>query len=162
MAPKPLAIRPTAERTFRSADKSRSYTNAWIAFGKLIVLDKQPARASRVGGRGNEVSMKALLSTTLVLSAVTLAAVGLAAATLVATLLAASTGFAADAAIPREFAPVDFQGSFAPNRLDVYDLRRELAREAEHDRIRTRLGDPFRWCGPAGVPGRPGLLIVCR
>jgi hypothetical protein len=106
--------------------------------------------------------MKALLSTTLVLSAVTVGAVALAAATLVAALLAASTGFAADAAIPQGFAPVDFQGSFAPNRLDVYDLRREMAREAEHDRIRTRLGDPVRWCGPGSVPGHPGLVIVCR
>jgi hypothetical protein len=107
--------------------------------------------------------MKALLSTTLVLSAVTLGALTLAAVTLVAALLAASTGFAADAAIPGDFAaPVQFQGSFAPNRLDIYDLRRELAREAEHDRIRTRLGDPVRWCRPGAVPGRPGLLIVCR
>jgi hypothetical protein len=106
--------------------------------------------------------MKALLSTTLVLAAVTLAGITLAAVTLVAALLAASIGFAADAAIPQDFAPVEFQGGFAPNRLDIYDLRRELAREAEHDRIRTRLGDPFRWCRPGGVPGRPGLWIVCR
>jgi hypothetical protein len=106
--------------------------------------------------------MKALLSTTLVLSAVTLGALTLAAVTLVAALLAASSGFAADAAIPGDFAPVEFQGGAAPNRLDIYDLRREIAREAEHDRIRTRLGDPVRWCRPAGVPGRSGLLIVCR
>ena len=148
--------------TFRSTERSVLYTNAWIAFGKLIVLHKEPARASRVGGRGNEVSMKALLSTTLVLSAVTLATVGLAAATLAAIILAASPGFAADVVIPRNSVAPEFQGGVAPNRLDIYDLRRELAREAEHDRIRTRLGDPFRWCGPAGVPGRPGLLIVCR
>jgi hypothetical protein len=106
--------------------------------------------------------MKALLSTTLVLSAVTLGALTLAAATLVAVILAASPGFAADVAIPPNFVAPEFQGGVAPNRLDVYDLRREMAREAEHDRIRTRLGDPFRWCGPGGVPGRPGLLIVCR
>jgi hypothetical protein len=92
--------------------------------------------------------MKALLSTTLVLSAVTLAAAALAAAalaavTLVAVILAAAPGFAADVAIPRNFGvPAEFQGGFAPNRLDVYDLRRELAREAEHQRIHTRLGDP--------------------
>ncbi len=106
--------------------------------------------------------MKALLSTTRVLSAVTLAAVGFATAVLVAIVLTASPGFAADAAIPPNFVTPEFQGGVAPNRLDVYDLRREMAREAEHDRIRTRLGDPLRWCGPAGVPGRPGLLIVCR
>jgi hypothetical protein len=115
--------------------------------------------------------MKALLSTTLVLSAVTLAAVTLAAFMLVAVMFAASPGFAADAAFPRGFvAPTEFQGGFAPNRLDIYDLRRELAREAEHDRIRTRLGDPIRWCRPAAqnenfgmiYPGPSGLLIVCR
>jgi hypothetical protein len=110
--------------------------------------------------------MKALLSTTLVLSTVTLGAGVLAAVTLVGVILVATApGFAADAAIPR-----DFEGSFAPNRLDIYDLRREFAREAEHDRIRTRLGDPIRWCRPAGLrddfgmpySGPPGLLIVCR
>jgi hypothetical protein len=126
--------------------------------------------------------MKALLSTALLLSAVTLGALTLAAVTLVAALLAASTGFAADAAIPRDFPPVGFQGgyipnrldvpwSYAPNRLDVYDLRGEIAREAEHDRIRTRLGDPIRWCRPVGLRddfgtpypgGRPEVLIVCR
>jgi hypothetical protein len=106
--------------------------------------------------------MKALLSTTLVLAAVTLAGITLAAVTLVAALLAASTGFAADAPIPGYLAPVEFQGGYAPNRLDIYDLRRELAREAEHDRIRTRLGDPIRWCRPGGAPGLPGLPIVCR
>ena len=47
--------------------------------------------------------MKALLSTTLVLSAVALAAVVLAAVTLVAVILAASPGFAADVAHPPEF-----------------------------------------------------------
>jgi hypothetical protein len=115
--------------------------------------------------------MKALLSTTLVLSAVTLGALTLAAVTLVAVILATAPGFAAEFAIPPAFAtPPEFQGRFAPNRLDVYDMRRELAREAEHDRIRTRLGDPIRWCRPAGqrddfgLPhsGPPGVLIVCR
>jgi hypothetical protein len=118
--------------------------------------------------------MKALLSTTLLLSAATLAAGVLAAVTLVAVILATAPGFAADAAIPRDFAtPAEFQGSFAPNRLDIYDLRRELAREAEHQRIRTRLGDPGRWCQPVATgrqqdfgmayPGSPGLLVVvCR
>jgi hypothetical protein len=105
--------------------------------------------------------MKALLSTTRVLSAVTLAAVGFATAVLVAIVLTASPGFA-DAAIPPNFVTPEFQGGVAPNRLDVYDLRREMAREAEHDRIRTRLGDPVRWCRPAGVPGQPGLVIACR
>jgi hypothetical protein len=103
--------------------------------------------------------MKALLSTTLLLSAVTL----------VAVILATAPGSAADAAIPRDFVP-PLERSFAPNRLDIYDMRREFAREAEHDRIRTRLGDPIRWCRPAGrnedfgtaYPGPSGLLIVCR
>jgi peptidoglycan/LPS O-acetylase OafA/YrhL len=106
--------------------------------------------------------MKALLSTTLLLSAVTLAAVALAAVTLAGVILAASPGFAADVAIPRNFVAPEFQGGVAPNRLDVYDLRREMARDAEHDRIHTRLGDPVRWCRPAGVPGQPGLVIACR
>jgi hypothetical protein len=116
--------------------------------------------------------MKALLSTTLVLSAVTLAAVTLAVVTLVTVILATVPGFAADAAFPRGV-PAEFQGSYAPNRLDVYDQRRELAREAEHQRIRTRLGDPGRWCQPVATgrqddfgmtyPGSPGMLvIVCR
>jgi hypothetical protein len=115
--------------------------------------------------------MKALLSTTLMLSAVTLGALTLAAVALAAVVLAASPGFAAEFAIPPDFAaPPEFQGGFAPNRLDVYDMRRALAREAEHDRIRTRLGDPIRWCRPAGprddfgmpYSGPPGVLIVCR
>jgi hypothetical protein len=115
--------------------------------------------------------MKALLSTTLMLSAVTLAAIGLAAVSLVAVILATAPGFAAEFAIPRDFVPPPgFYGSAAPNRLDIYDLQREFAREAEHDRIRTRLGDPIRWCRPAGLrddfgapySGPPGLLIVCR
>jgi hypothetical protein len=115
--------------------------------------------------------MKALLSTTLVLSAVTLAAVVLAAVTLVAVILAASPGFAADVAIPPNFVAPEFQGGVAPNRLDVYDLRREMAREAEHLRIHTRLGDPGRWCQPVATgrqdgmayPGSPGMLVVvCR
>jgi hypothetical protein len=118
--------------------------------------------------------MKAFLSTTLVFSAATLAAVILAAVMLAAVMLAASPGFAADAAFPRSsVVPAEFQRGFAPNRLDVYDLRRELAREAEHQRIRTRLGDPGRWCQPVATgrqddfgmayPGSPGMLvIVCR
>jgi hypothetical protein len=118
--------------------------------------------------------MKALLSTTLLLSAVTLAAGALAAVTLVAVILATSPGFAADGAFPRgSVVPAEFQRDFAPNRLDVYDMRRELAREAEHQRIRTRLGDPGRWCQPVAggrqddfgmaYPGSSGLLvIVCR
>jgi hypothetical protein len=107
--------------------------------------------------------MKALLSTTLVLSAVTLAVVMLAAVTLVAVILAASPGFAADVAIPPSFVAPEFQGGVAPNRLDVYDLRREMAREAEHQRIHIRLGDPGPWCRPVAIsrpgspyPGSPG------
>jgi hypothetical protein len=118
--------------------------------------------------------MKALLSTTLVLSAVTLAAAVLVAIALVGVILTAAPGFAADAAIAGDFAtPAEFQGSFAPNRLDIYDLRREMARDAEHQRIHTRLGDPGRWCQPVATgrqqdfgmayPGSPGMLvIVCR
>jgi hypothetical protein len=114
--------------------------------------------------------MKALLSTTLLLAAVTLATGVLAAILLVAVTFAALPSLAADAAFPRGVMPGEFQGSVAPNRLDVYDLQREFAREAEHDRIRTRLGDPIRWCRPAGrnedfgpaYPGPAGLLIVCR
>jgi hypothetical protein len=100
--------------------------------------------------------MKTLLSTTLVLSAVTLAAAGLAAAALVAVVLAASPGFAADVAIPPNFVAREFQGGVAPNRLDVYDLRREMAREAEHRRIHIRLGDPGPWCLPVAI-SRPGM-----
>src|SRR5450432_2214468 len=84
--------------------------------------------------------------------------------------LAAAPGLAADTAMsPDLITPVEYQPSYAPNRLDVYDLRRELAREAEHKRIRTRLGDPERGCQTIAVEGRedsrayPGLLVVvCR
>jgi hypothetical protein len=52
------------------------------------------------------------------------------------------------------------------NRLDRDDLARERAREAEHQRIRTRLGDPGRACQAMAVEGRvpsPDLLVViCR
>jgi hypothetical protein len=116
--------------------------------------------------------MKALLSTTLALSAVTLGSLTLAVAMLAAVIVATSPGFAADAAIPQNFAApaefAEFQAGVVPNRLDIYDFRRELAREAEHDRIRTRLGDPFRWCRPAGLRDDFGMpysgppLIVCR
>jgi hypothetical protein len=58
----------------------------------------------------------------------------------------------------------------APNRLDIYDLRREYAREAEHRRIRTRLGDPDLGCRPSLMdrqveivtPGAGVVVIVCR
>jgi hypothetical protein len=91
--------------------------------------------------------MKALLSTIVASAAV---------------MLAASPSFAADLIPPNGWAPAEFQG-FAPNRLDIYDMRREMAREAEHQRIRTRLGE-YRWCQsvPTGYPGSPGLTIVCR
>lgn len=49
------------------------------------------------------------------------------------------------------------------NRLDRYDLGRERAREAEHERIRTRLGDPAPACQATAVQGRvlsPDLLVV--
>ena len=52
------------------------------------------------------------------------------------------------------------------NRLDRDDLAREIAGELEHRRIRTRLGDPGRWCETLGFDGRalsPDLLVVvCR
>jgi hypothetical protein len=52
------------------------------------------------------------------------------------------------------------------NRLDRDDLARERAREAEHQRIRTRLGDPEPFCqAMAGYGGAlsPNLLVViCR
>jgi hypothetical protein len=49
------------------------------------------------------------------------------------------------------------------NRLDRDDLARERAREAEHWRIRTRLGDPAPACQAMAVEGRrlsPDLLVV--
>jgi hypothetical protein len=140
----------------------------------MIVLHKEPALVALGDGLGDEGSMKALLSTTLLLTAVTLAGGALAAVTLVAVILATAPGFAADAAFPpSSVVPAEFQRGVAPNRLDVYDMRRELAREAEHQRIRTRLGDPGRWCQPVAggrqddfgmaYPGSPGMLvIVCR
>ena len=52
------------------------------------------------------------------------------------------------------------------NRLDRDDLARERAREWEHRRIRTRLGDPGRACQAMAFEGRtlsPDLLVViCR
>ena len=50
--------------------------------------------------------------------------------------------------------------------FDRDDLANERAREAEHWRIRTRLGDPERVCQAMAVEGRtlyPDLLVViCR
>jgi len=80
-----------------------------------------------------------------------------------------SPGCAADAgAFGHRITVAEFQGSFAPNRLDVYDYRRELARDAEHRRIRTRLGDPG--CQTIAADNRyddrglrPALVVVtCR
>jgi hypothetical protein len=55
------------------------------------------------------------------------------------------------------------------SRLDRYDLSREFAREAEHRRIRTRLGDPDLGCRAALMdrveivtPGAGVVVIVCR
>jgi hypothetical protein len=53
------------------------------------------------------------------------------------------------------------------SRLDRYDLAHERAREAEHTRIRTRLGDPDRVCQTVVVDGSemngPGVVVVvCR
>jgi hypothetical protein len=55
------------------------------------------------------------------------------------------------------------------SRLDRYDLARELAREAEHRRIRTRLGDPDLGCRAALMdrveivrPGAGVVVTVCR
>ena len=49
------------------------------------------------------------------------------------------------------------------NRLDRDDLPRERAREAEHRRIRTRLGDPGQACEAMAFEGRtlsPDLVVV--
>jgi hypothetical protein len=54
------------------------------------------------------------------------------------------------------------------SRLDRSDLAHERAREAEHTRIRARLGDPDRVCQAVVVDGSreinaPGVVvIVCR
>ena len=55
------------------------------------------------------------------------------------------------------------------SRLDRYDLAREHAREAEHRRIRNRLGDPDLGCRTALMdrveivrPGAGVVVIVCR
>ena len=53
------------------------------------------------------------------------------------------------------------------SRLDRNDLAHERAREAEHTRIRTRLGDPDRVCQTVVVDGSemngPGVVVVvCR
>jgi hypothetical protein len=40
---------PAGPQLIRTTGKSSLYTYAWIAFGKVIVLDKEPARGSRVG-----------------------------------------------------------------------------------------------------------------
>ena len=53
------------------------------------------------------------------------------------------------------------------SRLDRYDLAHERAREAEHTRICTRLGDPDRVCQTVadgtGEISAPGVVvIVCR
>ncbi len=81
---------------------------------------------------------------------------------------AASPGLAADADGFADMVTLaEFQRSIAPNRLDLYDGRRELAREAEHRRIRTRLGDPG--CQTVAVDNRYGygsqpalVVVVCR
>ncbi len=119
--------------------------------------------------------MKALLSTTLLLSAVTLAGWRARSSHAGSCHPRDRSRFRRRRGIPPGFVrrPPNFSGAFAPNRLDVYDMRRELAREAEHQRIRTRLGDPGRWCQPVAsgrqddfgmaYPGSPGMLvIVCR
>jgi hypothetical protein len=84
--------------------------------------------------------------------------------------LAVSPGRAADTAFRDFITPAEYQDPYPLNRLDLDDLLRERAREAEHRRIRTRLGDPGRGCQTVAVEGReddrtlyPGLLvIVCR
>jgi hypothetical protein len=54
------------------------------------------------------------------------------------------------------------------SRLDRDDLAHEFAREMEHGRIRSRLGDPDRVCQSVVVDGirgayAPGVVvIVCR
>ena len=97
--------------------------------------------------------MKALLSTTRVLSAVTLAAVGFATAAAGRYCPHGLPGSRGRRRDPSEFVAPEFQGGVAPNRLDVYDLRREMAREAEHDRIRTGSATPCAGAGPPACPG---------
>ena len=51
------------------------------------------------------------------------------------------------------------------SRLDRSDLAHERAREAEHTRIRTRLGDPDRVCQAVVVDGSreinaPGVVVI--
>jgi hypothetical protein len=51
------------------------------------------------------------------------------------------------------------------SRLDRSDLAHEHAREAEHTRIRTRLGDPDRVCQTVVVDGSreinaPGVVVI--
>ena len=49
------------------------------------------------------------------------------------------------------------------SRLDRNDLAHEFAREVEHARIRTRLGDPDHVCHAAVVDGTLDVVvIVCR
>ena len=49
------------------------------------------------------------------------------------------------------------------SRLDRNDLAHEFAREAEHARIRSRLGDPDHVCHAAVVDGTLDVVvIVCR
>jgi hypothetical protein len=54
------------------------------------------------------------------------------------------------------------------SRLDRSDLANERAREAEHTRIRTRLGDPDRVCrtvvdyGIGAMSGPGVVVVVCR
>jgi hypothetical protein len=62
----------------------------------------------------------------------------------------------------------DHQQGVPLSRLDRDDLAHERAREIEHTRIRTRLGDPDRVCQAVVVDGsreinaRGVVVIVCR
>jgi hypothetical protein len=90
-----------------------------------------------------------------------------AASCLAASALAVSPA-AAEYLFDRNYSVLDDHQDFGVplNRLDRDDLAREFAREAEHRRIRTRLGDPGRACQVVAAEGRalsPDLLVVvCR
>jgi hypothetical protein len=83
-------------------------------------------------------------------------------------MLAAFPGLAAGAAFPDGVMPAESQGSFAPPG-PTSEMRRKLAREAEHPRIHTPLGDPGHWRQPVAdlpISAWPiralGLLAVVR
>jgi hypothetical protein len=98
-----------------------------------------------------------------------LASMSAAALALVVLPLAVSPA-AAEYLFYRNYSVLDDHWEFGVplNRLDRSDLAHERAREAEHTRIRTRLGDPDRVCRTvvdyaSGAMSGPGVVVVvCR